>query len=114
MIFELIKTSVGLVSKSTADGVAEWAKDIAEQSKTEITLLEAVDVILNLASKTNDAWIDTGLGFKYLEFDTTYDYYTVFNWVDGTEIEFTCGDETVIYNIKNKKYYKRYIKMDEI
>ena len=75
MIFELIKTSVGLVSKSTADGVAEWAKDIVEQSKTEITLLEAVDIILNLASKTNDAWIDTGLGFKYLEFDTTYDYF---------------------------------------
>ena len=107
----LVKTSVGLVSEYALYCLGDRAIEIALEA--EITYEEALTVLLKLSSKAIDGWYKVG-DERYFNFNYNYDYFTVFKWATGTDILIVYNDNTIVYNLKNKKYYRELRKNDEV
>lgn len=103
----LVKTCIGLVKEETFNGVLERAKAITFE--TGLTLKEAVEILLKLASESIDGWNDIGCGVLYFEFDTTFDYFSLYEWHDETEIVCLYNDNfNILYSLNKKKFYKEF------
>lgn len=102
----LVKTCIGLVSEHTLMCLADRAVEIAIES--DITIDEALIILLKLASRGVDTWYKSGKGW-YLDFGYKYDYFVVNKWFEDTEIACIYNDKyNVVYSLKNQKYYKEY------
>lgn len=107
----LVKTCVGLVSEYALYCLCDRALEVALEA--DITYEEALTVLLKLSSAGIEAWYKLG-DEQYFDFNYNYDYFTVFKWATGTEILIVYNDNTIVYSIKNKKYYREFRENDEV
>lgn len=106
-----VKTCVGLVSEYSLMCLADRATETALE--TDITYEEALEVLLKLSSKGIDGWKNIGDKW-YFDFNYNYDYFTEYNWETGSEIILVYNDNIIVYNLKNKKYYREFRNNDEV